>query len=72
MYDHMLSFFEPITASVVQEFLEELEYGDELWFAEMSFISNRVVIDLCSDSDDDEDDTPVPYWTAIDELEMIN
>jgi hypothetical protein len=76
--------FESVVCDVIEQALEMLDYGDEIFFAEIGYEADSVVgsvritigpgslsdpIDLTSD---DDDDTPPPYWTAVDELEMNN
>jgi hypothetical protein len=83
-----VGMFDSQACDVIEQALEMLDYGDEIFFAEIGYEADSVVgsvtitigpgspsepSDLASDDDDDDDDdTPPPYWTAVDELEMNN
>jgi hypothetical protein len=81
--------FDANVSDVVEQALEMLDYGDEIFFAEIGFecdsrVSSVTItigpgsaldpIDLCDDDDDDDIQAPIGsrYWSAVDELEMVN
>lgn len=78
--------FDSQVADVLENALEMLDYGDEIFFAEIGFEADSRVtsinivigpgsvnepIDLTGDDDDDDDVRP-PFWNVIDEVENSN
>jgi hypothetical protein len=73
--------FDSQVADVLENAMEMLDYGDEIFFAEIglerhSMESAPVVEGLGSAeepidlTEEEDDDVTLPYWTNVDEVEM--
>jgi hypothetical protein len=73
-FDVFSGMFEHEVQTFLEETLELLVFGDELYMMEIGYGSQYDPIDLTEDDDDDEDDEDDGYnlfrfWVNVDEIE---